>query len=82
MEGRLLLDVVIRESATVLKLLSGENQTLLIWRNPLLVLDLGLNIVDGIGRFDLKSDGLASDYDDVSMLSKRTRQQTPPFPTR
>jgi hypothetical protein len=62
-EGGLLLDVVIRESSTVLELLTSENQTLLVWRNALLVLDLGLDIVDGIGRFYLKGDGLASDWD-------------------
>ena len=37
-EGRLLLDVVIREGAAILQLLAGEDETLLIWRNTLLVL--------------------------------------------
>jgi hypothetical protein len=54
-----LLDVVVGEGSAVLELFTGENQTLLIRRNTLLVLDLGLDIVDGVGRFDLKSDGLA-----------------------
>ena len=40
-ESGLLLNVVVRESAAVLKLLSGEDKTLLIGRNALLVLDLG-----------------------------------------
>ncbi|KAF8922680.1 hypothetical protein CPB85DRAFT_1268593 [Mucidula mucida] len=48
MESRLFLNVVVRKSTTVLKLLSGENQTLLIWWNTLLVLDLGLDVVDSI----------------------------------
>lgn len=60
MKSRLLLDIVIGKSATVLKLLAGEDQSLLIRRNTLLVLDLGLNIVDGIAGLDLKGDGLAS----------------------
>merc|ERR1712165_499075 len=47
-EGGLLLDVVIRKGASVLKLLSGEDESLLVWRNALLVLDLGLDIVDGV----------------------------------
>ena len=59
-KSRLLLDIVIGKSATVLKLLAGEDQSLLIRRNTLLVLDLGLNIVDGIAGLDLKGDGLAS----------------------
>jgi hypothetical protein len=37
-EGRLLLDVVVRKSATVLKLLSSKNQTLLVRGNSFLVL--------------------------------------------
>ena len=37
-EGRLLLDVVVRQGSAVLKLLSSEDQPLLIRRNTLLVL--------------------------------------------
>jgi len=47
-ERGLLLDVIIRESAAVLQLLSGEDQTLLVGRNSFLVLDFGLDIVDGV----------------------------------
>lgn len=36
-KGRLLLDVVIGKSATVLELLAGEDKTLLVWGNSLLV---------------------------------------------
>jgi hypothetical protein len=61
MEGRLLLNVVVGESAAILKLLTSKDQALLVWGNALLVLNLGLDIVDGVGRLDLKSDGLASE---------------------
>jgi hypothetical protein len=54
-----LLDVIIRKSASILKLLSGEDQSLLVRGNSFLVLDLGLDIVDRIGGLDLKGDGLA-----------------------
>ena len=54
-----LLDVVIAECAAVLQLLAGEDQTLLVRWDALLVLDLALDIVDGITRLDLKGDGLA-----------------------
>ena len=37
-EGRLLLDVVVRQGPTILKLLSSEDQPLLIRGNTLLVL--------------------------------------------
>ena len=58
-KGGLLLDVVISEGATVLELLSSEDETLLIRRDALLVLDLLLDLLDGVGSFDLKGDGLA-----------------------
>jgi len=57
-EGRLLLNVVVREGAAVLELLTSENQALLIRRDALLVLDLRLDIVNRVGRLDLKGDGL------------------------
>ena len=58
-ERALLLDVVVGEGATVLELLAGEDQTLLVGRDALLVLNLRLDIVDGIGRLDLERDRLA-----------------------
>jgi len=61
MEGRLLLDVVIGESTAILQLLAGEDKTLLVRRDSLLILDLRLNVVDGIAGLDLKSDGLAGE---------------------
>jgi hypothetical protein len=60
-EGGLLLNIVVRKGAAILELLASENQALLVRRNALLVLNLGLDIVDGIGGLDLESDGLASD---------------------
>merc|ERR1712209_126755 len=60
-ESGLLLDVVVGEGPTVLKLLASEDQPLLVWGDVLLVLDLGLDILDGVGGLDLKGDGLASE---------------------
>jgi hypothetical protein len=54
-----LLDVVVGKSASILQLLTSEDQSLLVRWDSLLVLDLGLDIVDGIGGLDLKGDGLA-----------------------
>jgi len=68
MESRLLLDIVIRKGAAIFKLLASENQALLVRRNALLVLNLALNIVDGIGRLDLEGDGLSSDCEAVSIM--------------
>ena len=61
MKSRLLLDVVIGESSTILELLSGENESLLVWRDSLLVLNLRLDVVDGVGRLDLEGDGFSSE---------------------
>ena len=47
-EGRLLLDVVVRKGSAVLELLTGEDQTLLIRRDALLVLNLGLDVIDSV----------------------------------
>jgi len=41
-------------------LLTGKDKTLLIWRNTFFVLDLLLDIVNSVGGFDLKGDGLTS----------------------
>jgi hypothetical protein len=60
-EGGLLLDVVVREGAAILELLAREDQALLVGGNALFVLDLGLDVVDGVGRLHLEGDGLAGD---------------------
>lgn len=57
-EGALLLDVVVGEGAAILELLAGEDQSLLVRRDTLLVLDLGLDIVNGVGRLHLEGDRL------------------------
>ena len=59
-ESGLLLDVVVTQGTTILELLTSKDQTLLIRRDSFLVLDLGLDVVNGIRRLDVKSDGLAS----------------------
>merc|ERR1712167_365352 len=49
-ESRLLLDVIVRKGAAVLELFSGEDETLLIRGNAFLILDLGLHVVECVGR--------------------------------
>merc|ERR1712119_49169 len=60
MESALLLDVVVGEGSSVLELLASEDQPLLVWGNSFLVLDLGLDVLDGVRGLDLEGDGLAS----------------------
>merc|ERR1719233_648740 len=58
-ECGLLLDVVIGEGPPILQLLPREDESLLVWGNPLLVLDLSLDIFDGVGRLDFQGDGFS-----------------------
>lgn len=53
-----LLDVVVGKCAAILQLLAREDQSLLVRWDAFLVLDLGLDIVDCVARFDFKGDSL------------------------
>jgi hypothetical protein len=77
-EGGFLLNVVVRQSAAVLQLLSGKDQTLLVRRNALLVLDLGLDIVNRVRRFHVEGDGLSSEGFDEN-LKKDTQTKSLEF---
>ena len=59
MKGRFLLNIIITESSTIFQLFAGEDQSLLIWWDFLLILDFGLHILDRIRWLDLDGDGLA-----------------------
>merc|ERR1719384_2538654 len=48
MKGGFFLDVVVRKGSSILELFASENQSLLLWRDAFFVLDLGLDIGDGI----------------------------------
>merc|ERR1739847_217806 len=69
MEGALLLDVVVGEGSSVLQLLASEDQPLLIWGDSLLVLDLGLDVLNGVRGFDLKGDGFTGEGLDEDLHS-------------
>merc|ERR1712056_31010 len=75
-QGALLLDVVVGESPSVLELVTGEDKPLLVRRDALLVLDLSLDVLDGVGGLDLKGDGLASQgLDEDLHASTETQDQ-------
>jgi len=59
MESGLLLDVVIRKSSAIFQLLTGEDESLLIWRDTFFVLDLSLDILDSVCWLDIEGDGLS-----------------------
>jgi hypothetical protein len=60
MKGRLLLNVAIEERTTILKLLTSEGKALLIRWDSQLILNLGLNIIDGIRWLDIEGNSLIS----------------------
>ena len=62
MKGRFFLDIIVRQSPTVLKLFASKNQALLVRRDAFLVLNLALHIVDRIGRLNFECDCFTSDY--------------------
>ena len=76
MKGRLLLDVVVAERASIFQLLAGEDESLLIWWNTLLVLDLGLDVIDGVAWFHLQRNGLACQrlYEDLHTTTQTEHQ--------
>lgn len=54
MQRRLLLDIIICERATILELLAGKNEALLIRRNTLFILNLLLHVIDRIRRLHIQ----------------------------
>lgn len=65
-----LLDVVVAQGAAILKLLTSEDQALLVRGNTLLVLDLGLDVVDGVARLDVEGNGLTRQGLDETAIQK------------
>ena len=55
MKGGHLLDVVVAKGAAILELFAGEDETLLVWRDPFLVLNIYLNIVNSVTWLNLDS---------------------------
>jgi len=73
-ESGLLLNVIVRKGSAVLKLLSSEDQSLLIGGDSLLVLNLCLDVVDGVRRLDIEGDGLTGEGLDEDLHSTSKSQ--------
>ena len=67
-KGGLLLDVVVSEGSSVLELLSGEDESLLVGWDALLVEDLLFQFIDSHGLSHLESVGLASKGTNENLL--------------
>jgi len=76
MQGALFLDVIVWQSPTIFQLFSGKNQPLLIWRNSLLVLDFGLDILNGVRSLHFQGDCFASQgfYENLHSTSETQYQ--------
>jgi len=75
-KGRLLLDVIVRESASIFQLFASKDQTLLIWRNAFFILNLGFDIFNGVRRLHFQSDCFASQCFDKNLhATSQTQDQ-------
>src|SRR6218665_1698190 len=76
MKSGFLLNIVVGKGAAIFQLFTSKNQSLLIWRNTFFVLDLGLDVFNGVGGFDFQSDGLASESLDENLhAATKTKDQ-------
>jgi len=75
-EGRLFLNVVVRQSSAVFQLLASEDQSLLIGGDAFLVLDLGFDGLNSVSRLHIKGNGLASQgfHEDLHATSQSQDQ--------
>merc|ERR1711957_847227 len=69
MKSGFLLDVIVAQGTSVFQLLSSKDETLLIRRNSFLILNLGLDIINGIRWLNIQSDGLSSKCFDKDLHS-------------
>merc|ERR1719323_2819701 len=76
-KSRFFLDVIIRKSSSVFKLLSGEDETLLLWRDAFFVLDLGFDILDGVIWLNVQGDGLSSErlHEDLHSTTAKSKNK-------
>jgi hypothetical protein len=59
MESWFFLDVVVGEGSAVFELFSSEDESLLIWWDSFLILDLGLDVFNSVCWLDIKGDGFS-----------------------
>merc|ERR1712038_521968 len=75
-ECGLLLDVIVRKGPAILELLPCKDQTLLVWRDALFILDLRLDVVNRVAGLDVQGDGLTREgLDEDLHASSETKHQ-------
>merc|ERR1711879_1035106 len=73
MEGGFFLNIVIRESPAIFQLLSSEDQSLLLRRDALFVLDLRLDVGDRVVGLDIQGDRLSREGLDEDLHGTTTK---------
>ena len=60
------------EGSAIFELLSGKNESLLVWWDAFFVLDLGLDVLNGLSWLHVQGDGLSSEclYEDLHATSE------------
>ena len=54
------MDVIVRQSSAIFKLLSSKDESLLVWGNSVLILDFSLDILNGVSWLNIEGDGFSS----------------------
>jgi len=71
MECGLPLDIIVRQCTALLQLLASKDQALLARWDAFLVLDLLLDVFDGVRRLDMQGDGIAGEGFDKNLHDGR-----------
>merc|ERR550532_186884 len=74
-EGRFLLNVVIRKSSAIFELLSSKNESLLLRRDAFLVLNLGLDVGNRVIGLNVQGDGLSGQGFDEDLHGTTTKSE-------
>jgi uncharacterized membrane protein len=75
------LYIVVRKGSAIFKLLSSEDESLLVRWDSFLVLDFGLDVLNGVCWFDVEGNGLACEslHEDLHATSKSENQMKSGF---
>merc|ERR1712039_473596 len=75
MQGRLFLDVIVRQSTSIFQLFSCENKSLLLRWDTFFILNLCLHILDGVIRFHIEGDRLSGQGLDENLHGTTSQSQ-------
>jgi len=73
LDSALHLDVIVGEDVIILEQLAGADETLLVRRDVLVVLDVGLDIIDHVRRVDHKMITVSHELIDEDLHADRAR---------